>query len=304
MKKIIVTTTINNPTEAIEKYDNLEDWELIAIGDKKTPNNYKLKKGHYITPAEQEKFDKKLSDAIGWNCIQRRNFGFIFAKQMGADIVATIDDDNIPYDGWGKNLMIGKSVEVNYFDCPDDVFDPIGATNYEHLWHRGFPLTLIPNRNYKNKRKKIVTPEVQADFWDGDPDIDAFCRLEHSPECKFDESFFPISSNKISPFNSQNTFLKSDLLKDYFMFPHIGRMDDIWGAYYLGSLGYTIIYGKPTVYQDRNNHDLINDLKQEYLGYENNINLVNDLKTDPLLIQNYLPPKSFEAFTLYRKHFD
>ena len=46
MKKVIVTTTINEPTEAIEKYDSLKDWELVVIGDKKTPKGYKLKRGH------------------------------------------------------------------------------------------------------------------------------------------------------------------------------------------------------------------------------------------------------------------
>ena len=77
MKKVIVTTTINKPTKAIELFEKMSDWELVVIGDKKTPRDYKLNKGQYITPEVQEKYDKQLSDAIGWNCIQRRNFGFI-----------------------------------------------------------------------------------------------------------------------------------------------------------------------------------------------------------------------------------
>ena len=64
MKKVIVTTTINKPTKAIELFESMTDWELIVIGDKKTPSNYKLKKGHYVTPEEQEKYDKPLSDSI------------------------------------------------------------------------------------------------------------------------------------------------------------------------------------------------------------------------------------------------
>ena len=42
--KYIITTTINNPTEAIHKFDNMSDWKLIVVGDKKTPLNYNLKK--------------------------------------------------------------------------------------------------------------------------------------------------------------------------------------------------------------------------------------------------------------------
>ena len=95
--KYIVTTTINKPTEAIHKFDNMPDWKLIVVGDKKTPSNYNLTNGIYISPEDQENHDKDLSDAIGWNCIQRRNFGLLKAHQLDAEIIATIDDDNIPY---------------------------------------------------------------------------------------------------------------------------------------------------------------------------------------------------------------
>ena len=75
MKKVIVTTTINHPTKAIDLFQSMDDWELVVIGDKKTPKDYQLRKGIYVSPEEQERYDKSLSDAIGWNCIQRRNFG-------------------------------------------------------------------------------------------------------------------------------------------------------------------------------------------------------------------------------------
>ena len=108
MKKYIVSTTINAPTKAIQKFDNLKDWNLIVSGDLKTPSNYKLKNGIYLNPKDQEKISKKLSDLIGWNCIQRRNFAMILAYKKGADIIATIDDDNIPLPNWNNNLIIEK----------------------------------------------------------------------------------------------------------------------------------------------------------------------------------------------------
>ena len=45
MKKVIVTTTINKPTKAIELFESMQDWELVVIGDKKTPSDYKLRRG-------------------------------------------------------------------------------------------------------------------------------------------------------------------------------------------------------------------------------------------------------------------
>ena len=88
MKKIIVTTSINAPTEAIRKFDAMQDWDLVVIGDLKTPSDYWLKRGMYLDALAQEEYDKDLSDAIGWNCIQRRNFGLLIAHDMKADVVA------------------------------------------------------------------------------------------------------------------------------------------------------------------------------------------------------------------------
>ncbi len=303
-KNVIVTTTINGPTEAIEKFDAMNEWTLIVVGDLKTPVDYKLKRGIYVSPEMQEKKDSALSEAIGWKCIQRRNFGLLWAYEMGADIIAVIDDDNIPYEDWGKNVLVGETIEVNYFETDLPVFDPVGATNEKNLWHRGYPLQLIPKRSYNNISKKKMKFEIQADFWNGDPDIDAVCRMIYAPECNFDPSVFPIASNKIAPFNSQNTFLSRSILRNYFLFPHIGRMDDIWAAYYVQALGAKVFFNKASVYQKRNIHDLVVDMKREYLGYENNLKLVTSIYSDPNAILNYLPEQSIKAFELYRRHFN
>ena len=58
-------------------------------------------------------------------------------------------------------------------------------------------------------------------------------------------------------------------------------MDDIWAAYYVQAKDYRVVYGKASVFQDRNVHDLIRDMRQEYLGYENNLAIVQELPKDP-----------------------
>ena len=303
MRQVIVTTTINSPTKAIDRFQRMSDWDLVVIGDKKTPADYHLTRGTYVTPEQQHNYDHLLSDAIGWNCIQRRNFGLLWAFDMGADIVALVDDDNIPLPGWGENLLIGREVEVAWYETDLPAFDPVGATNHRQIWHRGFPLQLLPWRDYTRKSRRLVRAHVQADFWNGDPDIDAICRMEHAPECKFDDVFFPLAANRLAPFNSQNTFITRDCVKDYFLFPHVGRMDDIWAAYYVQAKGYSVVFNRASVYQERNPHDLVRDMCQEYVGYENNLTLVSDLARDPRSITAYLPGRSLWAFELYRRHF-
>ncbi len=301
MNKIIVTTTISNPTEATEKFSNMSNWHLIVVGDTKTPHDVYKKMSNitYLTPEDQENISKELSDIIGWKSIRRRNFGFIKAKQMNADIVATVDDDNIPLENWGEDLIVGKNIEIDFYDTSLDVFDPIYTTEHKNLWHRGFPIQLVSKRNISNLKKKRIDCKVQADFWNGDPDIDAICRITQLPEVVF-KKFNSFCSNKISPFNSQNTFIHKDVLPYYMVIPHIGRMDDIWGSYAIQQdlkkkYGNFVAYCSASVYQDRNQHDLTIDMEEEMIGYKNNLDLLRDG------YMSVLPKKSISAYELYKK---
>ena len=121
------------------------------------------------------------------------------------------------------------------------------------------------------------------------------------PECTFKKKLFPFFSKKISPFNSQNTLLHRKVIKDYFLFPHIGRMDDIWAAFYVTAKKYKVIYNEPTVYQQRNVHNLIKDFKDEYIGYTNSLKLVEDLYKNTENIFNFLPKKTSVAFDEWKR---
>ena len=305
--KIIVTTTIYSVSVAVKKFATFKDWELIIVGDKKTPHeeyiNFANENSNvlYMTPEYQEENWKEMSDLIGWNKIQRRNLGYLEALKRGGEIIASVDDDNIPLDNWDKDIRIGKPTNTYYYETDEIAFDPIGVTNYKHLWHRGYPIQLLHGRNnrYKITRKTIV-PDVQAMFWNGDPDIDAVCRLEHKPMCFFDDKYFPIATNTFSPFNSQNTLFSREALKKYMLIPFIGRMDDIWGGYYLESLGFKVIYTKATVFQDRNIQNLTTNLVNEFIGYKSTLDLLNSLNKNSENIYNFLPDEASRCIIKYQ----
>lgn len=304
MNKYIVTTTINSPTIATHKFCEFKDWTLIVVGDTKTPHSeYEKLNCIYLHPEDQEKKYKELSDIIGWKSIQRRNIGFVEAYNLGADVVATVDDDNIPYDDWGSDLYVGQEIECDlYAPTKHDVFDPLSVTNNNQVWHRGYPIEYVPTRHnveYKGKTKRKVL--VQADLWDGDPDIDAMARLSIKPIVKYSEITKPYCSNFIAPFNSQNTFLAREVIPYYSVLPHVGRMDDIWGGYILQHyFPNSVIYNRSSVYQDRNVQDLVTNLEKEIIGYRNTLNLVNDLEN----YENYLPDETKKYWEVYRSLFN
>lgn len=307
MIKCIVTTTINSPTEATLKFCEKSDWIFIIVGDLKTPHEEyhllekKFSNVKYLTPEYQEKIYNELSNAIGWKSIERRNVGFVEAYNLGAEIIATVDDDNIPYESWGKELYVNQEIILDQYTPKLDVFDPLSITKDNYLWHRGYPIEYLQERHlveYSGEIKRKVL--IQADLWDGDPDIDAIARLIYKPIVKYSDIIAPYCSNKIAPFNSQNTFLSRDVIPYYAVLPFIGRMDDVWGSYILQhKFPNSVIYNKATVYQKRNLQDLITNLENEIIGYRNTLKLINNLNN----FEDLLPEKTLNFYKIYKKQF-
>lgn len=318
MKKAIVTTTINPPTKALLKYIEIgarDGWTLIIVGDQKTPHDEYLKLAQayphvaYLHPTKQDSKYHELSDLIGWNCIQRRNLGLIEAYNMGAEIIATVDDDNIPFENWGQSLALGNEPHVAVLNSPDIVFDPFQGTNEPQLWHRGFPIQLLSGRSRAAYIGHAQRPKclVQADFWNGEPDVDAVGRIALGPfDCKFTHEKF--AGTAPGPFNSQNTFLHRDVFPTYFLFPHIGRMDDIWASYVVQRyFPGSVVYGEASVYQERNEHNLAKDLNAELIGYDHTLELVQKLfdsgNDDPTAWLGLLPDRARKAYEVYKSYF-
>jgi len=243
MEKVIVTTTVSAPTYALTKFIEIgkkKGWDIIVAGDLKTPHEEyeKLESTHphvhYLSPVIQSKKWSKLSKAIGFNCIQRRNFGFLEAYECDAKIIATIDDDNIPYDFWGDDILLNqKQLHVNWLmPSPKavNVVDPIlGAFDNSpdmKCWHRGFPVDRVKDRygQHWDGKPMSIYPEVQAEFWNGDLDVDAICRMTMGTYYKFSTKMDPFGTTCLTPFNSQNTLISRRMLPFYMMLPHVGRI--------------------------------------------------------------------------------
>lgn len=299
MHRAIVTTTIYPPSAAIRRFAQMDGWELIVVGDQRTPHSaYADVRCLYLSPDDQERRYPDLSAALGWNCIQRRNLGFVEAYRRGAEVIASVDDDNLPDARWGRNVCVGRDVEFDCYAAPEAVFDPLSATNHPELWHRGFPIGMVPRKNeivHLGRRRRHVL--VQADLWNGDPDIDAIGRIAFRPQVEFEVAGW-FGSEQLSPFDSQNTFLHRDVFPAYCVLPFIGRMDDIWGSY-LFQLEHpgTVIYGPPTVFQRRNPQNLVQNLADEMYGYRHTDELVTKLGD----YERLLPARTKEFLVAYRR---
>lgn len=310
MKKIIVTTTINAPTEAIRKYDAMEDWKLLVVMDRQTPIDYKLDRGEVIRTDYILAKYRELVNLIGWNSVRLgRMVAFIEAYKLGADILASIDDDCIPDDNWGKDVVLGEEIEAREYVGHDLCFDPFIDGSFINIRHRGYPLELESRSLGGWKTAKIV-PLVREDHCNGDSDYNAIDRLTDFIEYYESNNPTPYFADCFSPINTQNTFIHRSAIKDFYAnIPFIGRADDIWAGYIFQALHpRSTVYGSPsaTHEQERSVQSLVNDLEVEIFMYRNTLGFLKAINRFGLerAMKAYLPEKSIQAINLYRSYFN
>jgi hypothetical protein len=314
MKNALVTTTINLPSN-LEAYakdiakHGPEDTVIIVAADLKTPAGVKpfLDRLYadydvptlYLSPEDQNEIFGSYSNFVPWNCIQRRNMAILYAYRNGAEIIATIDDDNFwEGEGYFKGHNIGPQeayvvhTEAGWFNnC-----NMLAEERNKRFYPRGYSLHArsLPNlRHIFAVEKGSVV--VNAGLWLGEPDIDAVTRLAIAPNataCNFDLPLsISLGKNIKCPFNSQNTALHRDVIPAYCL-PHgLGRYDDIIASYIVkriaDHLGDYVRFGAPVVRQVRNQHDLWKDLEDERIGMQLTDRIVDWLYEIPLSGSTY-----------------
>ena len=299
MKQFIVITSIFPPTEAVKKYALLEGWDLIVVGDKKTPQDWGWKKVRFISDVDQEKLYFKTARCLPWNHYSRKMIGYLCAIESGAEIIFDTDDDNIPKDDWKLPDFL------NDYDLTPSDRSFVNIYRYfsdQPIWPRGFPLNRIMDKKAVLKDGDLKKQAVQVGVWqgltDGDPDVDAIYRLTSNAACHFQEKD-PLVLNKgtVCPFNSQNTAFVKALFPLLYLPGFVNfRFTDIlrglvaqpimWQAGYL--LGFT----KPSAVQKRNEHDFFVDFVSEvpcYLYAEKIVKIVEAaIRTEFSIMENLL----------------
>lgn len=273
MKKFIVITSIFKPTEAIETFAALKDYQLIVVGDKKTPANWKYPGVVYLNVADQLEICPSLANTIPFNHYGRKMVGYVYAMQQNADLIIDTDDDNIPYTNWNFPSFQGE-----YTSSAKD----LGWINIYHhfsdqpIWPRGLPL-----RNIRDSRDKLQWQHKpvnqQVGIWQGladdDPDVDAIYRLTSNATCTFKKNApVVLEQGTISPFNSQNTAIKREFfpllfLPSFVTFRFTDILRGIIAQPILWQQGYRLGFTEATVIQKRNEHDYFKDFESEVPMY-------------------------------------
>ena len=299
MKKTLVITTINKPNKNINffsRYCKKNKWEMIVVGDKKTPKNYKLRYGDFYSLLKQKELKFSFSKICPKNSYSRKNIGYLLAILNKTDIIIETDDDNSPKRNFFKNIQLKYKVRQLLGSDWVNVYLNFLKKKNEKIWPRGLPLEYIYNRPVLNSKKIVSKFYLQQGVCEGNPDVDAIYRLTNPKiNIKFKNNYRYSLGKCLSPFNSQNTiWFKKIFPLLYLPVTCTMRCSDIWRSLValaiLRNDDKKILFFGTTMYQERNYHNLIDDFEQEIPMYLNNQNIFNILSKMRFKkgIKNYL----------------
>lgn len=274
----IVITSINpanSVMEAIAKGAIKADWNFIVIGDTKSPNYFKIPGCQFFSIANQLALNFAFAKACPTGHYARKNIGYLQAIANGTRTIVDTDDDNFPYQAFFQNRT--RKVEAHYLK---NMGRGVWANVYSYftkakIWPRGFPLNKIMDDipAFETLSLSYIDCPIQQGLANENPDIDAIYRLLFPlPQNFRDDRRIAYSEGVWCPFNSQNTTWWPDTypllyLPSYCSF----RMTDIWRSFVAQRIawsnGWSILFHEPTVWQDRNKHDLMKDFADEIPGY-------------------------------------
>ena len=318
MKIALVTTTINTPKLLVDYAKNFEKyaWKrsdvfFVVAGDRKTPplgefcSDLYSKYGYktdYLGLKEQDELGPGLKEYIPINTITRRNFAILKAYMDGAEMIVTIDDDNLvqPGEDYLKaHAVIGTKTRMKHVSSKSgwyDVCRTLSEADKKTFYHRGFPVDQRsePQETAAEKATEVV---VNAGLWLDAPDTDAMAWLNFGSlsVTGFDStkygSQFALEKGTWCPFNSQNTGLSRKVIPSYFLNPPQMRYDDIWASYVVRKIsdhmGHSVSYGQPLVTQKRNPHNYVTDLRNETDGMDRTPELIRELRAMELTGKTY-----------------
>ncbi len=254
---------------------------FIVIGDTKSPTSFCLNGCDFYSIERQQTLNFKLAKVLPVKHYARKNLGYLIAISKGSETIIETDDDNLPLELFWDNRskfvnahLIEEQGWVNVYKYFTEI----------NIWPRGFALENLQDERPKLDKQISVSCPIQQGLADGNPDVDAIYRLILPLPVKFNKSAsIALGNNTFCPFNSQNTTWFKEVFPLLYLPSYCSfRMTDIWRSFVAQRIAWTcgwpILFHQSTVWQERNDHDLMKDFRDEISGYNNNAQIYTSLK--------------------------
>ena len=286
---LVITSIAGPESKVLQTYAKEcgeRDIPFIVIGDSKSPDNFHLNNCDFWDLDRQKTLQFSLAPILPTGHYSRKNLGYLKALKNGATTIVETDDDNYPLpDFWSA---LDRSRKIKAYDIKNEGW--VNVYRYfsdDMIWPRGFPLEQIQEqaKDLSNFTNQEVTCPIQQGLADENPDVDALYRLSYPLPIQFKKGpKLALGQNAWSPFNSQNTFWFREAMPLMYLPSYCSfRMTDIWRSFITQRVAWendwSVLYHESTVWQERNDHNLLKDFEDEIPGYLNNQKII-DVLTD------------------------
>jgi hypothetical protein len=281
---LIITSIANQEHPVLKQFaeeTSKRNLPFIVIGDTKSPKQFNLNGCDFYSIERQITLKFQLAKTLPINHYARKNLGYLIAISKGAEIIIETDDDNWPFESFWDN----RTKRLNTHLLTDKGWVNVYKYFTEvHIWPRGFALENIQNNLPALENLLQIDCPIQQGLADENPDVDAIYRLTLPLPIVFNKAnSIAIGNNSFCPFNSQNTTWFKEAFPLLYLPSYCSfRLTDIWRSFVAQriawSCGWPVLFHQSTVRQERNDHNLMIDFRDEILGYNHNAQIIKSLQ--------------------------
>ncbi|KAK9290663.1 hypothetical protein L1049_008836 [Liquidambar formosana] len=269
----IVVSVSNYPTDSLRNLARIKGWQVLAIGNSKTPPDWSLKGVIYLSLEQQARLGFRVVDYLPYDSYVRKTVGYLFAIQHGAKKIFDADDRGEVIDGdLGKHFdveLVGEDarqeiiLQYSHENPNRTIVNPYIHFGQRSVWPRGLPLENVGEVGHEEFYTEVFGGKqyIQQGISNGLPDVDSvfyFTRKSglEAFDIRFDEGAPKVSLPQgiMVPVNSFNTIYHSSAFWALMLPVSVSTMaSDVlrgyWGQRLLWEIGGFVVVYPPTVHR-------------------------------------------------------
>ncbi|KAL6994888.1 sugar transporter-like protein [Sarracenia purpurea var. burkii] len=269
----IVVSVSDYPTNSLRSLVKMKRWQLLAVGNSRTPKDWELKGVIFLSMEQQANLGFRVVDYLPYDSYVRKSVGYLFAIQHGAKSIFDADDRGEVIGGdLGKHFDLDleevvakhqRVLQYNHVNSNQTVVNPYIHFGQRSVWPRGLPLENVGEVRHEEFYTEVNSGKqyIQQGISNGLPDVDSVFYStrklgaeafdirfdEHAPKVAFPQGMMvPINSfNTMFHYNAfwalmlpvSVSTMASDVLRGY------------WAQRLLWEIGGSVMVYPPTIHR-------------------------------------------------------
>ncbi|KAG6427077.1 hypothetical protein SASPL_111317 [Salvia splendens] len=272
-EKWIVVSVADYPSDSLKRMARIKGWQILAIGNSRTPKDWELKGAIYLSLETQAQLGFRVVDYLPYDSYVRKSVGYLFAIQHGAQKIYDVDDrGNVIGDDIGKHFdveLVGEGarqeviLQYSHENPNRTVVNPYIHFGQRSVWPRGLPLENVGDIGHEEFYTEVFGGKqfIQQGISNGLPDVDSVFYFTRKASLEAFDIRFDDRAPKVAlpqgtmvPVNSFNTIFHSSAFWGLMLPVSVSTMaSDVLRGYWAQRLlwelgGYVVVY-PPTAHR-------------------------------------------------------